>query len=259
MNYQINTFLKKIGIFNQLKLFKDKYFENPVHKNYRERLLGFYSQFIKEGDLCFDIGASYGNRTDTFLRLGAKVLSVEPQKNEYNFLKKKFGDKIILIRNAVGSVCETKKMFLNEHSALSSLSEEWISKVKYSNRFKNLNWNKSIDVEVITLDYLIEAYGVPDFCKIDVEGYELEVIKGLSKPLKILSFEFTIPELTDRTIECINHLGSLDKIICNYSKGESLELGLKEWLDSKNFLELLKTFPSKDIIDGDIYVKFINN
>lgn len=259
MNYHINTFLKKIGIFNQLKLFKDKYFENPVHKNYRERLLGFYSQFINKGDFCFDIGASYGNRTDTFLKLGAKVLAIEPQKNEHNFLKRKFGDKIILIRKAVGSVCETKKMFLNEHSALSSLSEEWISKVKDSNRFKNLNWDKSIDVEVITLDYLIDIYGRPDFCKIDVEGYELEVIKGLSKPIKLLSFEFTIPEFTDRAIECINHLSSLGKIICNYSKGESLELGLEEWVDSKNFLELLKIFPSKDIIDGDIYVRFINN
>lgn len=258
MNYKINTILKRLGIFNQLKLFKDKYFENPHHKIYRERLLEFYSQLINKNDFCFDIGASYGNRTETFLKLGAKVLAVEPQKNEFNYLKKKFGNKIILINKAVGSGCETKKMFLNEHSALSSLSEEWISKVKDTNRFINVRWDKIIDVEVVTLENLIENYGVPDFCKIDVEGYELEVLKGLSKPIKLISFEFTIPEFTDRAIDCINHLSKLGNIICNYSKGESLELGLNDWLYPDKFILNFKLFPSKNIIDGDIYVKFVD-
>ena len=42
-------------------------------------LAGFYSTFVSTGDLCFDIGANYGNRTKVFLRLGARVVAVEPQ------------------------------------------------------------------------------------------------------------------------------------------------------------------------------------
>jgi FkbM family methyltransferase len=256
MNHQLNTFLKQIGLFNHLKLFKDKYFENPVHKNYRERLINFYSQFIGKNDYCFDIGASFGNRTETFLALGAKVLSVEPQLNEFKFLNKKFGSKIILIDKAVGSKNGSAKMYLNNHSALSSLSKEWISKVSSTNRFEDAKWKKELNVEVVTLDWLIENYGKPDFCKIDVEGYELEVIKGLSQPIKIISIEFTIPEFTDRAVECLDRLAGFGKILCNYSSAETLQLGLKEWQTLENFKEIFLALPSKNIIDGDIYVKY---
>lgn len=258
MNYQLNIFLKKIGIFNSLKLFKDKYFENPVHKDYRESLINFYSQFICKGDFCFDVGASYGNRTETFLELGARVLAVEPQANEYKFLKKKFGNKVILIKKAVGSKMGLAKMYLNEHSALSSLSKDWISKVSESKRFKNVYWNKEVNVEIVTLDSLIQKYGKPEFCKIDVEGYEFEVIKGLSQPIKIISFEFTIPEYTDKAIDCLTHLAGLGRIICNYSSAETLQLGLAEWIDLDDFKKIFLALPSQNIIDGDIYVKFLD-
>jgi hypothetical protein len=33
----------------------------------------FYSQFIRQNDLCFDIGANLGNQTDAFLKLGVRV------------------------------------------------------------------------------------------------------------------------------------------------------------------------------------------
>jgi hypothetical protein len=57
-----------------------------IHRalNRRERVtfregLTFYRQFIRPGDLCFDIGANVGHKTEMFLSLGARVISVEPQ------------------------------------------------------------------------------------------------------------------------------------------------------------------------------------
>ena len=258
MIHIINNILKKIGLFNSIKIYKDKYFENPINLGYRKKLVEFYSMLIKTGDLCFDIGASYGNRTEAFLALGANVITVEPQKNEFNFLKRKFADRIVLLSNALGSQNEVKKMFISNRGATSSLSKDWIDGVTKTKRFKNTNWNITTDVEVVTLDHLISKYGKPDFCKVDVEGYELEVLKGLSQPIKYLSFEFTVPEFMESAVECLNQLDTLGKFVCNYSPAESLKFGSSEWLEKEKFIELLKTFPLKNIIDGDVYIHYTN-
>jgi len=44
---------------------------------------------------------------------------------------------------------------------------------------------------MVTLDAAtIETFGKPFYCKIDVEGWELDVLKGLSQPIPLISFEF---------------------------------------------------------------------
>ena len=45
----------------------------------RRRELDLYRQFIRKGDLCIDVGANIGDKTDLFLRLGASVIAIEPQ------------------------------------------------------------------------------------------------------------------------------------------------------------------------------------
>jgi FkbM family methyltransferase len=259
MREKINIFLRKIGFFNSLKMFKDRFFENPGQVKHKEKLYKFYSEFIRKGDLCFDIGASYGNRTETFLKLGAKVVSIEPQASPAAFLKNKFGDQIILKKKALGQKKETRRMYSNNGLAINSLSMDWIQEVTKSKRYGDHKWDKYTNVEVTTLDHLIQEYGKPDFCKIDVEGYELEVLKGLTAPIPYLSFEFTIPEFLSRAIECLAYLNSMGTILCNYSSGETLEFGLKDWLNFNEFGQFFKTLSQKDITDGDIYVKFINN
>ena len=57
-----------------------------------QKMVGFYSGFIKKGDMCFDVGANLGDRTEAFLKLGAKVVVVEPQEDCIKTLKDKFGD-----------------------------------------------------------------------------------------------------------------------------------------------------------------------
>src|SRR5690349_20361073 len=50
-----------------------------------------YAQFMKPGDLAFDIGAHVGDRIAAFRRLGARVVAVEPQPALVRTLKMLYG------------------------------------------------------------------------------------------------------------------------------------------------------------------------
>lgn len=256
MNYKLYQLLHQLDLYDYLKLFKDRFFKSENEMLSEQKRYNFYSEIINKDDLCFDIGANYGNRSDVFLKLGAKVVTFEPQPKPLKFLKRKFKDTIIIEDVALGPTPGKSNLFISSASTLTSMSEEWIDEVKNS-RFKQANWNNKIEVEVTTLDKMIDKYGKPNFCKIDDEGFELEVLKGLTQPIEIISFEFTIPEFVNKAIDCLNYLNNLGSIICNYSSGETLIFSLEKWLVLSDFIPLFKTLPDKGVIDGDIYIKFI--
>jgi len=230
-----------------------KELNNQQHKKKR---IKFYSNFIKKGDLCFDIGANIGNRTAIFVELGCKVIAVEPQRESFNYLKKKFGSnqKVQLVNKAADEKTGQRDIFICDADAISSMSEEWISAVNKSGRYAGFKWNRKAKIDATTLDVLIKKFGMPVFCKIDVEGSELAVLKGLSKPIRHISFEFS-QDYIPSTVKSLQYLNKLGKVKFNYSAGESMKLALNDWVDSKRMIEILKSFPDK-LAWGDIYAKF---
>lgn len=215
----------------------------------------FYSTFIKSGDLCFDVGANRGNRVLPLLILGAKVVAMEPQADCIAHLKQKFGKKIAIVAKGLGEKESVKKFYVSNTSVLSSFSEEWIDSVK-ENRFNAYTWSEPVDLEITTADKLIETFGLPSFIKIDVEGYELEVLKGLTYPVKMISFEYTVPEQIEKAIRCIDQIIKYNSNIeCNYSEKEGMQWGMDKWL----LPDEMKNFISSDAFIatgfGDIYVR----
>lgn len=224
-------------------------------KEHSQRITKLYKGFVNTGDLCFDVGANIGNRIDPLLQLNAKIVAFEPQKHCSRYLKYKFKDKIEIVTDGLGKAEGVEKFYISNSSTLSTFSSDWIKTVQ-KQRFKGHSWNKVVDINMTTLDKMIEKYGTPTFIKIDVEGYELDVLKGLSKPIDMISFEYTVPEQINRIIECIDQIqANRIPIECNYSVSENMRFEMSSWLsaDSMKQYILSPEFIKTDF--GDIYVR----
>lgn len=214
--------------------------------------LAFYSQFVERGDLCFDIGANIGGRTNIFLKLGANVVAVEPQELACRKINKLYGNNknLIIVNKGLAS----EKGFLElsvcaDCSVLSTMSEKWKKEGIFSKEYEQVRVER---VLVDTLDNLIAEYGLPKFCKIDVEGFELDVLKGLSKQIPYISFEFTKKLLEDAE-KCVNYLISIGRCRFNFSPAESGKMFFKDWVSAK---ELFLNIEKNNEVWGDIYAKF---
>ncbi len=257
---QLKEGLRKIlhpRIFYFLVDVKNTLLPNESYKRVAEgyqKSLGFYQQFISKNDLVFDIGANYGNRVKTFLSLNAKVIAVEPQRKCVKFLRAMYSDAVIL-EKGVGAQPGQMDFYASENAALSTFSENWINKVKETNRFENAGWQAPVKVQITTLDELILKYGVPAFVKIDVEGLEPEVLKGLNTAVGSLSFEYAVPENIGELSACLRRLKTLGNYVVNFSEGESMKFHLKTWMDLDDFFVYIQTNDFIETHAGDVYVK----
>ena len=233
------------------------FFHTSKNRQLEKKRLAFYGKFITTDHLVFDVGANRGNRVKIFLQLGAKVVAVEPQKKCHTILKRKFGKKIIIIPKGAGEKEDIKPFYEADISVLSTFSEEFITTTQKSGRFKKYNWNKTHDIDITTLDLIIQKYGIPQFIKIDVEGYELNVLKGLSHSINYISFEYAVPEQLTKTVECIKRIDNIseNKALFNYSVGESMEFALIEWLSMGKMIDIVNSPGFENTSFGDIYAR----
>ncbi|HVM15747.1 MAG TPA: FkbM family methyltransferase [Egibacteraceae bacterium] len=230
----------------------------PLERDLRRRRMAFYTSWISPGDLCFDVGANVGNRVDIFVRLGARVVAVEPQPECLAELRRRFGQSGQVTILPFGLAASKGSMLLHVSSTyhpVSTMSERFMDETKASGRFGDTTWTTTQEVEVATLDSVIREYGMPRFCKIDVEGFEYEVLRGLSQPLPALSFEFT-PEVLEQTSRCLERLAALGEYEYNFSLGESMRWE-SEWSGGPALLAALSRFaPGSDW--GDVYARLVS-
>lgn len=208
----------------------DVYYRDQARTDRMDRL---NAQFLSPGDLAFDIGAHVGDRTASFLRLGARVVTLEPQPLVFRALRLLFGrsPQAVLHCAAAGAERGTQEMFVNSaNPTVSTLSKALVDAAPSAETWRGQDWDQRMGVLVTTLDRLIADHGCPDFAKIDVEGHELEVLEGLTRPLKALSFEFTTLQ-RGVALECLKRLSALGSYEYNVSFGEDHKLQFQEWVD----------------------------
>ncbi len=216
------------------------------------RSFGFFRQFVGSKKLFFDIGANIGNRTRVFVKLGVKVISVEPQPDCADLLEKKFsGYDVVVVRKGIGKeVGEMKMSVCDSEKGLSTFSDKW-----KTGRFKDFKFNREISVSMITLDELINEFGQPDFCKIDVEGFESEVFDGLTKKIDCVNFEFT-SEFLDNAKKCAARLVSIGFKEFNFTLGERPSFVLNDWKNQNDlFVDLRERMAKNNDLWGDIYAR----
>jgi FkbM family methyltransferase len=130
-----------------------------------------------------DIGANEQNFYQRFCSEDDVVVAVEPNPR----FKNKFNN-VVWEQKAVSSVSNTRvNLYLGNYHTLSSLNLNWLISGRFINNFSG----KTLLVETITIDDLIEKYGLFDHIKIDVEGHEDKVIAGISKKYNLtIQFEW---------------------------------------------------------------------
>ena len=216
---------KKTGMYGHLASVRYQF------SDYQRQLKAekaFYASFVRPGALVFDVGANVGRKTQAFLELGAHVVAFEPQPEcaEEILLRCGNHERLTVHQCALGAEKSVALLDVSERSGL--------AKIVSSSALQT----KTIEVEVYPLERFVERYGMPSFCKIDVEGFELQVLRGLSELPDAFSIEYhtSTDEQVADTKACLEHiLGYEHHFDLNYTRRTDPQFVKDKWLRAQDF------------------------
>jgi FkbM family methyltransferase len=213
-----------------------------------------YRRFVPPGGLAFDIGSHVGDRIGAFRRLGAKVVALEPQPDCALTIETLYaGDAgVRLLRSACGPQPGHLTLHVNSaNPTVTTASRAFMTAADGAGGWEGQRWDRELQVPVTTLDALIAGHGRPDFVKIDVEGFEADVLAGLSTPVAALSFEFTTIQ-REVAAACLARLAELGYRRFDLALGESQRLSFGRWIDAAAMASHIAALPHA-ANSGDVY------
>jgi FkbM family methyltransferase len=225
----------------------------------RRKMQEFYRGIVFPGALVFDIGANVGVLSAVFTTLGARVVALEPNLDCVRHIQLSYEDRDIeVIQAAAGA--QNGLAVLNvsdERDVRSSISDDWISTMGGQDQSYRGIWSRQNVVPMITLDVLVEHFGMANFIKVDVEGFEERVLSGLSQQPPLISFEFTAaflgPAMCCLGKEIFGE-GSRYNFAYNADWGYPAQFEKDVWVGKEELKDALFEIEGSDR-QGDIFVK----
>jgi FkbM family methyltransferase len=216
----------------------------------RHRAAKFYHPLIRRGSLVFDIGGNAGSRAILFAHMGARVITLEPVRATYDKLAANVAGlrRVTALNMGASDHNGTATISVCNIDPCSSMEPEFMERIGAT--CADMAWVATEQVRTTTLDDLISEYGVPSFIKIDVEGHEAPVLRGLSRPVDALSFEYS-PFRLAPAYECLDRLDALGEYEYNLSRGETFRLDLPAYVGREEMERALE----RQTIVGDVYAR----
>lgn len=158
--------------------------------------INLIKKLISNGDNVLDAGAHIGFLTQIFEDLiyqSGEVIAIEPSPKNLIFLNKNLKNQTKIIPVALSNKIGKGDLYLDNYGGFTNSLKKEFTKVKNVSLSKSqsaqaLKISKDI-VNIETIDSICNDYTFkPSFLKIDVEGSELEVLKGASRTLKTTTF-----------------------------------------------------------------------
>lgn len=205
---------------------------------------------FSNGDLVFDVGANIGKKAAQFLARGARVVCFEPQPDCIERLRMLFGgdSRVTIVPKGLADQAGQLTLSICEDDTLSTFSEQW----KHGRHAPN-RWSRSATVEVTTLDSAIAEYGRPRYCKIDVEGFEMSVLRGLTQAVDVLSFEFT-KEFIGNAATAVSYLNGIGMSEFTVALGENDFFSVDGWVDGHLLVDAISRH-DHPLLWGDLYAR----
>ena len=190
--------------------------------------------------LVFDIGANIGNWALANLEKAGQIISVEASPKTFQKLTETCRPylKITCLNYAV---CDSKDEEIVFYEAafdsISTLNKDWLA--SDTSRFVNTPYSE-IRCKPISLDKLIETYGLPELIKIDVEGAEDIVLKSLSTKCTMVCFEWA-SEMNTVTYKCLDYLVNLGYTKFAIQNGDDYTYRPTDFIDINTVRSYLST------------------
>jgi len=226
---------------------------NPFGKRQMKK---FYSELVEPGDICYDIGAGMGQRTEAWLALGAQVVCIEPQSDRMIRIEKRFvgNNNLHPIRKALGDEKRMSIMHVNEATPGAGTLTEGTARIAVSqNQSSNQKWEKEEPVEITTFDEVIKSHGIPDFCQISASGYEVEILSGLDYVLKSIAFGY-MSHAPQYALECLFKLEQFGNYEYKWTYEDQTRFASPRWVNTHAMRTVLRGFHAHER-SGDIYAR----
>jgi FkbM family methyltransferase len=167
---QLRNFTRFLGLNPIISRFISR------NKKYEEEFDEYLVKKLKAGYNVFDIGANVGHYSNIFANIvgdAGLVVAFEPSVRNFEKLEENtnWNEKIICKNIALGA--SVSRVFLTQ--GLDDIGAT--SQVAFSESGAG-NW-----IDVTTVDTLVQEFGCPNAIKIDVEGFEIEILKGCTKTI----------------------------------------------------------------------------